>query len=45
MKVSQAFKMFLALLLLLHHPVSALNWQGTGNLDNSNLTIIWNHIN
>ena len=45
MKACQAFKLFLALMLFLHHPVAAINWQGTGNLSSSNITEIWDYIN
>lgn len=31
-------------LFLLHHPITATNWQGTGNFDTSNLTDIWGFI-
>lgn len=44
MKASQVCKLFLAIMLFLHHPVAALNWQGTGNLDNSNMTEIWSYV-
>lgn len=44
MKVSPSFCFFLALMVLLHHPVAALNWQGTGNFTDSNITYIWSFI-
>lgn len=44
MKNSPSFCMLLALMLLLHHPAAALNWQGTGELNNDNLTLIWAYI-
>ena len=43
MKTSPSFCVFLALLLL-HQPVGALNWQGTGEMTNDNLTVIWDYI-
>lgn len=44
MRNSPSVALFLVLMLLLHQPVAALNWQGTGNFTNDNLTIIWNYI-
>ena len=41
MKSSPSLALFLALMLLLHQPVAARNWQGTGNLNNDNLALIW----
>lgn len=35
----------MALMLLLQHPVAAMNWQGTGDMNNDNLTVIWSYIN
>lgn len=45
MKVAQSYCVFLALLLLVHQPIVSFNWQGTGILNNDNLTVIWNYIN
>lgn len=44
MKISPFFCFFMALMLFLQQPVAALNWQGTGDLNNDNLTVIWNYI-
>ena len=44
MKASPSFCIVMAVLLILQQPVAALNWQGTGNLNNDNLTVIWNYI-
>lgn len=45
MKVSAPFCFFMALMVLLHHPVAALNWQGTGSFDSENFADIWSFIN
>lgn len=35
----------MAIMLLFHHPVAAVNWQGTGTFEPSNITDIWRYIN
>lgn len=44
MRASPSFCLLMAVMLLLHEPVAALNWQGTGELNNDNLTYIWAYI-
>lgn len=43
--MSPFFCLLTAVMILLQQPVAALNWQGTGNLNNDNLTVIWAYIN
>lgn len=42
--ISHSFAIFMTTMLLLHHPLAALNWQAIGELSDDNITIIWNFI-
>lgn len=45
MRNSPSLALMLALMLLIHEPVAALNWQGTGEVSSEKLTFIWKYIN
>ena len=44
MRNSPSLALLLALMLLLHEPVAALNWQGTGEVSDEKLAFMWNYI-
>lgn len=44
MKSSAISTLLLALMLLLHQPVAALNWQAAGAINNVQTTTVWGYI-